>query len=250
MSMQIAAAKLPLGLARGLARGLSTQGTAAQATCAVTQDAAVLLYQGVSCLQVQEVVAGSQVSPALPQRSPTVFGINAGSIASAIRSNAAASPYQTAPVRSMSILAASKMVGAGCATIALAGVGAGLGVMFGSLINGAARNPNIAKQLVGYALLGFALTESIALFSLLVVFLILWLDRDTNPCLNFQRIGESKQRPLELCRWDDLEALPPIGKEYQQGYKLLNDRLPKVKQRLHRAAEFRRGIDGRARNNA
>ncbi len=48
------------------------------------------------------------------------------------------------------------------------------GVMFGSLINGAARNPNIAKQLVGYALLGFALTESIALFSLLVVFLILF----------------------------------------------------------------------------
>ncbi len=76
--------------------------------------------------------------------------------------------------RTMSVLAASKMVGAGCATIALAGVGAGLGVMFGSLINGAARNPNIAKQLVGYALLGFALTESIALFSLLVVFLILF----------------------------------------------------------------------------
>ncbi|KAJ9529227.1 hypothetical protein QJQ45_007906 [Haematococcus lacustris] len=77
-----------------------------------------------------------------------------------------------------------------------------------------------------------------------------WLDRDTNPCLNFQRIGESKQRPLELCRWDDLEALPPVGKEYQQGYKRLNDRLPKVKQRLHRAAEFRWVIDGRARNNA
>ncbi|KAJ9523833.1 hypothetical protein QJQ45_020040 [Haematococcus lacustris] len=77
-----------------------------------------------------------------------------------------------------------------------------------------------------------------------------WLDRDTNPCLNFQRIGESMQRPLELCRWDDLEALPPVGKEYQQRYKLVNDRLPKVKQRLHRAAEYRRGIDGRARNNA
>ncbi|KAJ9531966.1 hypothetical protein QJQ45_003671 [Haematococcus lacustris] len=77
-----------------------------------------------------------------------------------------------------------------------------------------------------------------------------WLDRDTNPCLNFQRIGESKQRPLELCSWTDLKALPPVGKEYQQGYKLVNDRLPKVRQRLHRAAEYRRGIDGRARNNA
>ncbi|KAJ9524608.1 hypothetical protein QJQ45_024206 [Haematococcus lacustris] len=77
-----------------------------------------------------------------------------------------------------------------------------------------------------------------------------WLDRDTNPCLNFQRIGESMQRPLELCSWTDLEALPPIGDEYQQRYKLVNDRLPKVKQRLHRAAEYRRGIDGRARNDA
>ncbi|KAJ9527441.1 hypothetical protein QJQ45_025722 [Haematococcus lacustris] len=27
------------------------------------------------------------------------------------------------------------------------------------------------------------------------------------------------QRPLELCSWKDLEALAPIGKEYQQGYK-------------------------------
>ncbi|KAJ9507292.1 hypothetical protein QJQ45_006265 [Haematococcus lacustris] len=77
-----------------------------------------------------------------------------------------------------------------------------------------------------------------------------WLDRDTNGCLNLQRIGESRQRPIELCQWDDLEALPPIGKEYQQRYKRVNDRLPKGRQWLHRAAEYRRGIDGRARNNA
>ncbi|KAJ9531271.1 hypothetical protein QJQ45_006712 [Haematococcus lacustris] len=77
-----------------------------------------------------------------------------------------------------------------------------------------------------------------------------WLDRDNTSCLNFQRIGESMQRPLELCSYEGLMALPPIGKEYQQGYKRVNDRLPKVKQRLHRAAEYRRGIDGRARNNA
>uniref|UniRef100_A0A7S3VMV2 V-ATPase proteolipid subunit C-like domain-containing protein n=1 Tax=Dunaliella tertiolecta TaxID=3047 RepID=A0A7S3VMV2_DUNTE len=109
------------------------------------------------------------VQPSL--RTPTMFGLNS------TQANAAMVPFAAAPLmqqRNQSILAASKMVGAGCATIALAGVGAGLGVMFGSLINGAARNPNIAKQLVGYALLGFALTESIALFSLLVVFLILF----------------------------------------------------------------------------
>ncbi|KAJ9515693.1 hypothetical protein QJQ45_002678 [Haematococcus lacustris] len=77
-----------------------------------------------------------------------------------------------------------------------------------------------------------------------------WLDRDTNACFNFQRIGESTQRPLVLCSWKDREALPPVGKEYQQGYKRVNDRPPKFRQRLHRAAEYRRGIDGRARNNA
>ncbi|GFH28676.1 hypothetical protein HaLaN_27210 [Haematococcus lacustris] len=33
-----------------------------------------------------------------------------------------------------------------------------------------------------------------------------------------QCIGESMQRPLELCSWQDLEALPAIGKENQQGY--------------------------------
>ncbi|KAJ9518642.1 hypothetical protein QJQ45_018662, partial [Haematococcus lacustris] len=77
-----------------------------------------------------------------------------------------------------------------------------------------------------------------------------WLDRDTNPCLNFQRIGESKQRPLELCSYEGLEALPTLGKEYQQGYKLVNDRLPKARQRLHRAAEYRRAVVVASMGNA
>ncbi|KAJ9505478.1 hypothetical protein QJQ45_009489 [Haematococcus lacustris] len=57
-----------------------------------------------------------------------------------------------------------------------------------------------------------------------------WLDRDTNSYLNIQCIGERMQRPLELCSYEGLEALPPVGKEYHQGYKRVNDRLPKVKQ--------------------
>ncbi|KAJ9508736.1 hypothetical protein QJQ45_028032, partial [Haematococcus lacustris] len=43
-----------------------------------------------------------------------------------------------------------------------------------------------------------------------------------------KRIGESMQRPLELCSYEGLMALPPIGTEYQQGYKRVNDRLPKL----------------------
>ncbi|KAJ9527118.1 hypothetical protein QJQ45_025165 [Haematococcus lacustris] len=53
---------------------------------------------------------------------------------------------------------------------------------------------------------------------------------------DFQRIGECVQRPLELCSWKDLKALGPVGKEYKQAY----DRLPKGRQRLHRAAEYPR----------
>ncbi|KAJ9526380.1 hypothetical protein QJQ45_009865 [Haematococcus lacustris] len=74
-----------------------------------------------------------------------------------------------------------------------------------------------------------------------------WLDRDTNACLNFQRIGESKQRPLELCRWDDLEALPPVGKEYQQGYKRVNDRLPKAVEPDFTDAQRNKKASGEAR---
>ncbi|KAJ9516762.1 hypothetical protein QJQ45_027169 [Haematococcus lacustris] len=33
--------------------------------------------------------------------------------------------------------------------------------------------------------------------------------------------------PLELCSYEGLEALPTVGTEYQQGYKRVNDRLPK-----------------------
>lgn len=69
---------------------------------------------------------------------------------------------------------AAKLIGAGCATIALAGAGAGIGIVFGSLITAVARNPSLTKQLFSYSILGFALTEAIALFTLMVVFLILF----------------------------------------------------------------------------
>ncbi|GFH07723.1 hypothetical protein HaLaN_02565, partial [Haematococcus lacustris] len=52
--------------------------------------------------------------------------------------------------------------------------------------------------------------------------------------------GESMQRPLELCGYEGLEALPPIGEGYQQRYKLVDDRQPNSRQRLHRAAEYQR----------
>ena len=72
------------------------------------------------------------------------------------------------------ILQAAKFIGAGLATIALAGSGVGIGIVFAALINSIARNPSLGKQLFIYAILGFALTEAIALFGLMMAFLILF----------------------------------------------------------------------------
>jgi F-type H+-transporting ATPase subunit c len=72
-------------------------------------------------------------------------------------------------------LDAAKAIGAGIATIALAGVGIGLGNIFGSYLSGALRNPSAAPKVFGNLLLGFALTEAVALFALLIAFLILFV---------------------------------------------------------------------------
>ncbi|KAJ9525646.1 hypothetical protein QJQ45_003333 [Haematococcus lacustris] len=56
-----------------------------------------------------------------------------------------------------------------------------------------------------------------------------WVDRDCNAAFNLQRAGESKWRPLELCRWPDRGRLPAQGKEYPAlGFKKLRDRAPKA----------------------
>lgn len=73
------------------------------------------------------------------------------------------------------MLEGAKLMGAGAATIALAGAAIGIGNVFSSLIHSVARNPSLAKQLFGYAILGFALTEAIALFALMMAFLILFV---------------------------------------------------------------------------
>nr|YP_007890682.1 ATP synthase F0 subunit c [Jakoba libera]AGH24176.1 ATP synthase F0 subunit c [Jakoba libera] len=68
----------------------------------------------------------------------------------------------------------AKLIGAGLATIGLAGVGVGIGTVFAALLTSVARNPSQTKQLFSYAIMGFALTEAIALFALMVIFLILF----------------------------------------------------------------------------
>ena len=73
------------------------------------------------------------------------------------------------------LLQASQKIGAGLATFGLAGAGLGIGVIFGSLILGISRNPSMKDDLFRMAILGFALTEAIALFALMFAFLILFV---------------------------------------------------------------------------
>jgi F-type H+-transporting ATPase subunit c len=72
------------------------------------------------------------------------------------------------------ILLASKFIGAGLATISILGSGIGIGVVFNGLIIAVSRNPSIQRELFIYAILGFALCEAIALFGLMIAFLILF----------------------------------------------------------------------------
>ena len=69
---------------------------------------------------------------------------------------------------------AARMIGAGIAVIALMGVGVGIGNIFATLISSVARNPAARGEVFGIGILGFALTEAVALFALLIAFLILF----------------------------------------------------------------------------
>jgi F-type H+-transporting ATPase subunit c len=66
------------------------------------------------------------------------------------------------------MLMAAKLIGAGLATIALAGAAIGVGLIFAALIQGVSRNPSLRQELFNLAILGFALTEALGLFALMM----------------------------------------------------------------------------------
>jgi F-type H+-transporting ATPase subunit c len=72
------------------------------------------------------------------------------------------------------LLQAAKCIGAGLTTIGLAGAGIGIGNIFSALVLGISRNPSLKDELFKMAIFGFALTEAIALFALMLAFLLLF----------------------------------------------------------------------------
>ena len=71
-------------------------------------------------------------------------------------------------------VAAAKMIGAGLSMFALLGVGIGLGNIFSNLITAIGRNPSAKGDVMPVGLLGFALTESIALMAFVTAMMILF----------------------------------------------------------------------------
>jgi len=146
-----------------LARGLVTSRSAALrpvashgGIAAATKSDAASVH--VNCPQLASMTAYQGLSA-------STFGV--APFASQLRS------FQTSS-RSLDIDSAAKYIGAGAATVGVAGSGAGIGSVFGSLIIGYARNPSLKQQLFSYAILGFALSEAMGLFCLMMAFLLLF----------------------------------------------------------------------------
>ena len=87
----------------------------------------------------------------------------------AIRPTAVQAMHTSAP--KSDIDSAAKFIGAGAATVGVAGSGAGIGSVFGSLIIGYARNPSLKQQLFSYAILGKISNRSVRHYKLNFVIL-------------------------------------------------------------------------------
>lgn len=72
-------------------------------------------------------------------------------------------------------VAAAKLIGAGLAMLGTFGVGIGIGVLVNGAVQGIARNPDASGNIQTNMILGIAFTEAIAIYSLVVALLILFV---------------------------------------------------------------------------
>ena len=69
---------------------------------------------------------------------------------------------------------AAKLVGAGLAAIGLTGAGIGVGILWGQYFQALARNPQAKEEIGALIWVGFAVTEALGIFALLVSFMVLF----------------------------------------------------------------------------
>ena len=70
--------------------------------------------------------------------------------------------------------ALGQYIGAGLATLGMGGAAIGVGNIFAQYLSGALRNPSAADGQFGRLIFGFAVTEALGIFSLLVALLLLF----------------------------------------------------------------------------
>ena len=73
------------------------------------------------------------------------------------------------------IIDSGKYIGAGLACIGMAGAGIGVGSLFGNYLSGALRNPSAAQGQFTNLIFGFAVTEALGIFSLLIALLLIFV---------------------------------------------------------------------------
>ena len=71
-------------------------------------------------------------------------------------------------------IAVAKLIGAGLAAIGLIGAGIGVGNVWASYFQAIARNPAAKEKIGANIWIGFAVTEAIGLFALIIAFMILF----------------------------------------------------------------------------
>ncbi|MGB3271560.1 MAG: F0F1 ATP synthase subunit C [Xanthobacteraceae bacterium] len=69
---------------------------------------------------------------------------------------------------------AAKYIGAGIACIGMGGAGLGVGLIFANYLSSALRNPSAAQGQFANLIFGFAVTEALGIFSLLIALLLLF----------------------------------------------------------------------------
>jgi F-type H+-transporting ATPase subunit c len=69
---------------------------------------------------------------------------------------------------------AAKLIGAGIAALGIGAAAVGVGNLFGQFLGGALRNPAAADGQFGRLILGFAVTEALGIFALLIALLLLF----------------------------------------------------------------------------
>jgi ATP synthase F0 subunit c len=68
-----------------------------------------------------------------------------------------------------------KFLGAGLAMTGAIGAGAGVGIVVGGAVQGIARNPDAAGQIMSNMILGVALAEAVAIYALVVSLILIFV---------------------------------------------------------------------------